>query len=325
MSDERLCGEVVGYDFDEVFKNLMWYLYKYPEHTSRPRGKLVRECLATTLVLQDPGARTLRSVVRNANYGFAVGEFLWYWSGRNDLESLLYYNKRAGDYSDDGKTINSAYGHRLRTEVVTADQKGETLSQWDVAVETLVDDPDSRRAILLINRPEDEARAVLVGSKDVPCTLSLQFFIRENALHLHVVMRSNDVIWGLTNDLFSFTLFQECMLLELRQKKGFERLQLGTYYHTAGSMHLYERHFEMAKGIIEEYRAKGPAAPKMGSISSLEDLDRLSVDAELLRTGVIDHINVDRYRDGLKWSAERLNEHRKKRDREGRKAERTAS
>ena len=45
--------------------------------------------------------------------------------------------------------------------------------------------------------------------KDIPCTVSLQFLIRENKLHLFVNMRSNDVFLGLPHDIFCFTMIQE--------------------------------------------------------------------------------------------------------------------
>jgi hypothetical protein len=95
-------------------------------------------------------------------------------------------------------------------------------------VAELLKDHDSRRALVLINRANDQIYAVDHGSKDVPCTLSLQFFVRDNKLHLHAHMRSNDVFWGLTYDLFSFTMLQEVMMLELRDSRIFMTLSSTT-------------------------------------------------------------------------------------------------
>ena len=61
-------------------------------------------------------------------------------------------------------------------------------------------------------------------------------------------MRSNDIVLGFTNDVFQFTMLQEAMLVEL--KKHYPELKLGQYFHNAGSMHIYDRHFEMANKII---------------------------------------------------------------------------
>lgn len=311
MAEPRATGEIYGHTFDEVFRDLIFYVNNYPDFVCSPRGQKIKECLAQTLVLEDPRARLINNPARKANYGFAAGEFLWYWQGREDLEMMQYYNKRSASFSNDGKTINSAYGKRMRRDT------WRDANQWDTCVKTLVGDTDSRRALLLINAPIDNIDAVEFGSKDVPCTLSLQFFIRKNRLHVHIHMRSNDIVWGLTNDLFSFTLFQECMLLSLKKAdKKFENLELGTYYHTAGSMHLYERHFGLAEEVAEVYTKKKWAVSRdvMPAIDSLEDLDRLGQDEEDLRKRYIDKIDLNKYTGGARWLASQLNYHRQKRD-----------
>ena len=311
--------------FDHIFDRLLWEVSLHPQFICSPRGQKVKESLVVSFELTNPRARLLSCPTRKADYGFAVGEFLWYWTGRRDLESLLYYNKRAKDFSNDGLTVNSAYGYRLRERGVFAGVDrhvyGSGATQWETCVKTLEDDPDSRRAVMLINMPEDEREAVFCGSKDVPCTLSLQFFIRDNKLHLHVLMRSNDVMWGLTYDLFSFTLMQECMLLELQQYPKFEKLELGSYYHTAGSMHIYERHFEQAEKIIEEYRSNLKLHEAMEPLSSLYQLKVVSHIAENIRIhGMVPGtLDLSEDMDGTaEWMLSRLVEHRLKRDRQAR-------
>jgi thymidylate synthase len=302
---------ILGENFDDVFADLLYDVSNYPQFVCSPRGQKIKETLAKTVVLVDPRARLICNPAREANFGFMAGEFLWYWQGRSDLDMMLYYNKRMGDFSDDGVTLNSAYGKRILT-------REESISQWEACVKTLSEDTDSRRALMLINQPHDNIHASLFGSKDVPCTLSLQFFIRENNLHLHVHMRSNDVIWGLTNDLFSFTMLQECMLLELKETGKFSDLQLGTYYHTAGSMHLYERHFELADRILAghlEMKKKNYIYP-MSPLMSLDELRKLCRDEEELRKGYIKKIDLTKYRGACNFLAEQLNAHRQKRDAE---------
>jgi thymidylate synthase len=198
-------------------------------------------------------------------------------------------------------------------------------SQWAIAAGTLIDDPDSRRAVLLINNPEDEYVARMNGSKDVPCTLSLQFFVRENKLELHAVMRSNDVVWGMPYDVFSFTLFQELMMLELRQHPRFKDLELGPYHHTAGSLHLYERHFGDAKKIVEEYGKKELMFVWPKPMEPLQPVmvECLLEEEELLRTGderaVMDSaLRINVYPEPLRWMADQLGKHRIKRDMEKR-------
>lgn len=302
--------------FDKLYHELLIKLSRNPDFVCRPRGMTVKEDIALTFVLTNPRNRLLHSDERATNYGFAVGEFLWYWLGKNDLETMVYYNKRMKDFSDDGRTLNSAYGAIMRG----TDGNTGLPDQWSIAKRTLQNDPDSRRAILQIHQPWHQHNADRFGSKDVPCTLSLQFFIRQNALHLHTHMRSNDIIWGLTYDLFSFTMFQECMWHELLER--FPDLKLGTYHHTAGSLHLYERHFEQAEKIIEEYERSyeemlfGDYCIPMAPVRSLGDLNHLAEQEELLRTRKIERIDLEKFTGGCRWMATQLNAHREKRDAE---------
>ena len=73
-------------------------------------------------------------------------------------------------------------------------------------------------------------------------------------MHLGVNMRSNDIIFGLCNDVFTFSLFQQLMLNELNSRGA--KVTLGTYNHHAGSLHLYERHYSMASKILLEKRTE---------------------------------------------------------------------
>jgi thymidylate synthase len=308
-------------NFEKLFADLVYHANEEPEYTCSPRSQKVRELIAPTITLTDPRARLLASPARKADYGFAVGEFLWYWTGKRDLESMLYYNKRMGQFSDDGVSLNSAYGHRMKTKSHTFVRPypdfpmlGST-TQWQAIKKTLLEDPDSRRALLIIGRAEDYSIGAYVPSKDLPCTLSLQFFIRENKLRLHTMMRSNDIVWGLSYDLFSFTLLQECMMLELRAA-GMKDLELGTYTHTAGSMHIYERHFSMASAVVSNYLQQKfqPAAPMLPI--DLGELASLVEDEEALRTGKKAVLDESRYTGGVCWMGAALNRHRAKRDAE---------
>lgn len=246
---------VTADNLEEIHRELIYELMRSPDFESAPRGKPIKELLVSGFTLTNPRNRIITSPVRAANYGFGVGELCWYIRGDKDLETMLYYNKRMAQFSDNGKTINSAYGARMFNDMWKGDSPVEDRSQLDNVIEELKKDPDSRRAVMHINRPDDLLKAsnwgTNRGSKDVPCTMSLQLLIRERELHMHVLMRSNDVIWGLPYDTFSFTCLQECFLYML-QEAGVPVDDLGSYHHTAGSLHIYDTHFTMAEGIMGE-------------------------------------------------------------------------
>lgn len=231
---------------EDIHRCLMIELLESPDFKAAPRGKPIHELMAASFTLMDPRNRLIMSPARAANYGFGVGELCWYVRGDDDLATMTYYNKRMTQFSDDGVTINSAYGARILNGGARTDVQP---SQWTLCIEELRRDPDSRRAVMHINQPRDLRKAVAFGSKDVPCTMSIQLFIRDRLLHMHVLMRSNDIVWGLPYDVFSFTCLMESFLYQL-QENGVEVDGLGQYHHTAGSLHLYDTHFEMAKDVI---------------------------------------------------------------------------
>lgn len=240
----------LNHDFQLCLKHLM------SDHAlkSHPRGTTTKEILNYNITLTDPRNRVITFADRGTSTKYLLGEFIWYLAAQNTVDTIIPYAKFWDGIKNPDGTVNSNYGHRLfgehKSSLVPAKYKGtQGQSQWMNVVETLQRDKESRQAIVNIHMPQDR----WLGNKDVPCTLSLQFFIREDKLHLITSMRSNDIILGFTNDVFQFTMLQEAMMLQLREK--YPNLELGHYYHNAGSMHIYERHFEMAEKIISAKNA----------------------------------------------------------------------
>ena len=298
---------------ESIHASLMETLMINPDCESAPRGKPT-----------NPRNRIITNPIRAVNYGFAVGELCWYLRGDNDLETMRYYNRRMAQFSDDGMTINSAYGNRIFRPrwrckgVPTRSGIEASVSQFDNIVTELRHDPHSRRAVIHINEPADLHRAVTSGSKDVPCTMSLQLLIRDRRLHMHVLMRSNDVVWGLPYDVFSFTCLQEAFMLTLRDE-GVEVDDIGEYHHTAGSLHLYDTHYEMATAISQsDYSGEGclPMAPL--------DLERLRAlaheDEQCIREESWADLQGCRHpkhsEDSIGWMYAQLVDHWNKRQRE---------
>ena len=220
---------------------------------SYPRGTVTREILNYNITLTDPRNRVITFPDRKTNPKYLLGEFIWYLSAENTVDAILPYAKFWDGIKSAEGTINSNYGHRifgehdeLRVPMTYPQKMLGNRSQWDAVIACLSSDKDSRQAVMNIHMPFDR----YPENKDVPCTLSLQWFIREDKLNLIVNMRSNDLILGFTNDVFQFTMLQECMMLQLR--KVYPELELGHYFHNAGSMHVYERHFSMAQQIIDD-------------------------------------------------------------------------
>tara|TARA_B100001123_G_scaffold342540_1_gene388692 strand:+ start:15704 stop:16705 length:1002 start_codon:yes stop_codon:yes gene_type:complete len=224
-------------NFTQCYLGLIDQVYNTPDFISSPRGQLVKEKLAVKFQINDPRSRIPYTAARKFSLHYMVAELLWYLSGEDSTEWISNYSSFWRKISDNGKTANSAYGARI---FKTHDRiAGGQLVQWDYVVNELRKDNDSRRAVIHIRSPWDSTHAKL----DVPCTLALQFFIRDNKLHLVVNMRSSDIILGIAYDIPAFTFMQELMAVQLG-------VGLGTYTHISNSLHIYERHFNMAEEIL---------------------------------------------------------------------------
>lgn len=164
------------------------------------------------------------------NLTYLAAELLWYWSARNDVEFIGKFAKLWKALSDDGVTNNSAYGYIL--------QKKHGFDQIEKVIELLKYDPYSRRAVININVPNEK----VIETKDEPCTVCLDYQIRNGKLHCTCVMRSNDMNFGLRNDLGFFISLQKYIAKRLN-------VPVGTYTHFAMSIHFYDRDFKFVKDV----------------------------------------------------------------------------
>lgn len=236
--------EVTGQSISEIYKKVCTKLITAPVVVAR--GLATKELMGVKLCLTNPRARFVTQRARDMDIRYCVGELCYFLDGRTDLASIYHYSKFWAKVSDDGKTVNSAYGHRL----FYVKNKHEN-KQLMYIIDTLLDDPSSRKAVMPIYDKDDAHE-----SKDNPCTMYMQFMIRDNKLHCHVYMRSNDVWLGLPYDVAFFTLVQEIVYMSLLRKMP--GLELGSYFHNAGSLHAYEQNWLGVEQCAEERSHLGP-------------------------------------------------------------------
>jgi thymidylate synthase len=212
------------------------------------------------LELTNARARMSRTESRCLLFG-ALGELIWYLSGSDDLDFIQYY---VPDYPADGvgiPRVRAAYGPRLKEQI-----------NW--VIELLRVKPSTRRAVIPIYWPKD----CDISHKEVPCTCTLQFLLRENRLELLTHMRSNDAFMGLPGDVFSFTMIQELVARALDT-------EIGRYKHFVGSLHLYDKHHQKARNFIDEGWQSKASMPMMPAGDQREHLQQLLVLEEGIRTG----------------------------------------
>ena len=198
-----------------------------------PRGQPCLEIIgySTTIPMDSP---VLTIVERKLGRRFMVAEAEWILSGRNDVASMAPYSREISKFSDDGQRFDGAYGVKI-------------ADQLRYVCDCLINDNDTRQAVMGIWRENPRP------SKDVPCTIACQFFIRDRKLNCCDYMRSSDAWLGIPYDWFNFSMLSAYVLLELRRRDvTFNDVELGTLQLTAGSQHLYTRNLCAAKAILEQ-------------------------------------------------------------------------
>lgn len=164
-----------------------------------------------------PTERVLFCPKRDANPFFHLHESLWILGGRDDVRSLVKYNKRMAEYSDDGKRFHGAYGARIAAQV-------------PLLLDLLKRSPETRRALLTIWRQELDLNA---ESKDIPCNNIVWFKVRDGHLDMTVGNRSNDMLWGAYGaNVVQFSFLQEYIAGRLG-------VQIGAYTQVSDSFHVY--------------------------------------------------------------------------------------
>lgn len=183
--------------------------------------------------------------VKKTSVQYTEKELNWYLSQSlsitNYVDDIQIWN--AVCTKDDKKEINSNYGYLIFSK--------ENYNQFENCKNELINNKESRRAVMLYNRPSIWYEYNRDGMSDWICTYANQFFIRNNKLYSLYMMRSNDAVYGWINDFFWSCYVYNELYSELREV--YPDLQIGTIDWFSGSWHLYERHFDLLKKIVESY------------------------------------------------------------------------
>lgn len=193
-----------------------------------------RELLNSGFTLLDI-TDNVASVRKGFSAAYMLGEMLWYWTARSDVEFISKFSKFWQKISDDGKTNRSAYGD------IVFNRYG--FDQMAQVVDILKKDPASRRALINFNVPNPKR----FETKDEICTIALVFELRDGKLDCTCIMRSNDIWLGVPYDVVFFTSLQR----GIADRLGVE---YGKYTHYAISLHAYERNLADIREVWSQGR-----------------------------------------------------------------------
>lgn len=209
-----------------------------------PRGFDTVELLGYQSVV-DMNSPVVEFKERNLGKSFLPGEAWWILSGKSDVKSIAQYTKAIAKFSDNGVSFFGAYGPKI-------------MEQLDYIVETLERDSESRQAVINI------WRECPPKTKDVPCTLSAQFIIRDRKIHCNLTMRSSDAWLGWPYDVFNFSMLSMYVAMKINARAVFQGTNyraygvnaLGNLTLTAGSQHFYLK--DLTSELVEVLKEAPP-------------------------------------------------------------------
>jgi thymidylate synthase len=172
--------------------------------------------------IENPLDRMITNEARNFNVEYAEAEWQWYLSGEPTIDTLgSIYGKIPKIWqkmADEHGKVNSNYGAQW-----------ERGWQLDKVVAMLKNNPNTRQAAISIY----DGKEISSYKYDTPCTYAIQFTVLNDKLNMCVTMRSNDLWFGFCIDQYCFSKLQELV----SKRTGYE---IGTYYHFAHNLHLYD-------------------------------------------------------------------------------------
>ena len=125
----------------------------------------------------------------------------------------------------DGEKFDYTYSERINFH-----------NQLDNAIAALKEDEHSRRAMIMIFKPEDTDESMGFETR-IPCSVSYQFLIRNNKLMMIYYIRSNDLFRHFAVDIWMAGALQDYIVEQL--KPVYPNLKYGSLNYYCGSLHAY--------------------------------------------------------------------------------------
>jgi thymidylate synthase len=171
-----------------------------------------------------------------------IYELLWFLQGNTNVRWLQERGVRIWDqWADENGDLGPVYGSQWRS---WPDGRGGTIDQIAKVIQSIREQPDSRRHIVSAWNPAEIDDMALP-----PCHCLFQFYVADGRLSCQLYQRSGDVFLGVPFNIASYALLTHMVA----QVTG---LEVGDFVHSFGDVHLYHDHFEQAQ--LQLTREPGP-------------------------------------------------------------------
>ena len=225
--------------YNEIYHKMLRDTFLAPNH----------ELIGISYTLKDPTSTEIDNPVRAFDVENAEKFYQWVLSGSGDMSIMKEITKRAIQFDREVDGRNPHYGPRIAQQI-------------DYVIDELYEDPGSRRACIMILDPRDRAFAVAKrethSTIEYPCTVMLNYFIRNGYLHAHTMMRSNNMCSTVCYDNYIFCRLQEEIVCRLNTRATIlhpataNKVHLGYYFHYILNGHIIKGEVKRTNKILEE-------------------------------------------------------------------------
>jgi thymidylate synthase len=159
-----------------------------------------------------------------------IYELLWFLNGDTNIKYLNDNGVKIwNEWADMNGNLGPVYGRQWRS---WKNQDGKVIDQITQVVESIKNNPDSRRHLV---------SAWNVGELDKmalpPCHIMFQFYVADGKLSCQLYQRSADLFIGVPFNIASYALLT-MMMAQVTDLKP------GDFVHTFGDAHIYKNHVD---------------------------------------------------------------------------------
>ena len=171
-----------------------------------------------------------------------VRELLWFLRGATNInDGLKEYTPIWNSWADKKGELGPVYGYQWRKwerfilDEKTKECRKEPIDQIKIAIDTIKNNPNSRRIIVSAWNVADLDKMALP-----PCHAFFQFYVINGRLDCQLYQRSADVALGVPFNIAGYALLQSMITQECN-------LTPGIFIHTLGDAHIYLNHTDGLK------------------------------------------------------------------------------
>lgn len=216
------------------------------EEMNERTGHVVRALPGKTLEIDDVSVDFPLLTLRRIPVKIFVAEQVWFLMGtRQESEMLGDYTHIWSSFAQPNGIVAAAYGYRWRHHF--------HRDQIEELVQLLERDSSSRHGVVMAWDPSSDGLASGIQRKNIPCPIAFVVNIIGGRLHMHNIVRSNDVMLGLPHDVAGYCLLQHILAQRLHVKPG-------KYTHSISHAHIYDSHFDAAQELTHRLPNHAPIA-----------------------------------------------------------------